>query len=98
MGFHADDEFLFDGLNQDVTIVSLSLCEGGHRRFLVTEKQKPDFSNSRQLDLGHGDIMTMEGLCQLFYLHAVWPGDRYVRLSHLLAPLERTRLCGCWAA
>lgn len=45
VGFHADDEFLFDGLERDAAIVSLSLCSGagacaaGERRFEVRLKK-----------------------------------------------------------
>jgi len=47
VGFHADDEFLFDSQNRDACIVSLSLCRGnsndndsGARKFVV-KRQKP---------------------------------------------------------
>eukprot|EP00931_Biecheleriopsis_adriatica_P075204 TRINITY_DN49127_c0_g1_i1.p1 TRINITY_DN49127_c0_g1~~TRINITY_DN49127_c0_g1_i1.p1 ORF type:complete len:248 (+),score=52.10 TRINITY_DN49127_c0_g1_i1:54-797(+) len=91
VGFHADDEELFDGLARDTAIVSLSLCEEngrsklGARRFEVRLKrafvegsaagQEPKREEIVAVELQHGDIMTMEGLHQLFYLHSVWPGD-----------------------
>jgi alkylated DNA repair dioxygenase AlkB len=40
VGFHADDEFLFDGLVQPTAILSLSLCgpSGGSRKFQIQPK------------------------------------------------------------
>eukprot|EP00928_Gymnodinium_smaydae_P050827 TRINITY_DN34388_c0_g1_i1.p1 TRINITY_DN34388_c0_g1~~TRINITY_DN34388_c0_g1_i1.p1 ORF type:complete len:346 (-),score=45.89 TRINITY_DN34388_c0_g1_i1:269-1219(-) len=91
VGFHADDESLFDGLARDTAIVSLSLCEQngtgnlGARRFEVrlkrvfvahaTKGERPPAEKVHAIELRHGDLMTMEGLHQLFYLHSVWPGD-----------------------
>jgi alkylated DNA repair dioxygenase AlkB len=120
VGFHADDEFLFDGLNRPTCILSLSLCsrqstteteeEGtintsysGVRKFVVKRKKPGDTEDGVQdfdveeeglVDTGtiaepsttkeplchevilrHGDLMTMEGMFQKHYYHAVWPGD-----------------------
>lgn len=92
VGYHADDEFLFDGLNQSIRIVSLSLCarnhDGGHdgeRLFQVKGKLNNETGNGEvrceeggtisEITLKHGDIVTMEGMFQKFYLHSVWPGD-----------------------
>lgn len=85
VGFHADDEFLFDGLQRPTCIISLSLCwGGGARKFLVkqkqcSEEQAQDFDSPgmvvHEYVLKHGDIMTMEGMFQKHYFHAVWPGD-----------------------
>lgn len=102
VGFHADDEPIFDGLARDTAIVSLSLCEGdgkdgfGSRRFEVRLKrafldgavrgEEPRNEEIVPVELRHGDIMTMEGLHQLFYLHSVWPGDVVARA--LETPLE----------
>ena len=63
VGFHADDEFLFDGINRPTRIVSLSLCgrrrdydgggdvEGtehsGERVFQVKRKARPPVGSSR---------------------------------------------------
>ena len=51
VGFHADDEFLFDGLRRPTCIISLSLCRGGHhdggdgaRKFII----KPSNGNSEE--------------------------------------------------
>ena len=88
VGYHADDEFLFDGLNQSIRIVSLSLCarnhDGGHdgeRLFQVKGKLNngevrcEEGGTISEITLKHGDIVTMEGMFQKFYLHSVWPGD-----------------------
>ena len=95
VGFHADDEFLFDGLNRSIRIVSLSLCArnhdfGGHdgeRLFQVKRKRRnaettangevqcEEENTISEITLKHGDIITMEGMFQKFYLHLVWPGD-----------------------
>lgn len=99
VGFHADDEFLFDGLEQSVRIVSLSLAAPnenpnkddnpncwGSRIFQVRKKEVDEDGDSsnpkhnttskiKEILLGHGDLMTMEGFFQKFYLHSVWPGD-----------------------
>ena len=75
VGFLADDEFLFDGMEREATIVSLSLCApgGGERLFQVRRR---DGGAAHETVLRHGDLMTMEGLFQLFWLHSVYPGDR----------------------
>jgi alkylated DNA repair dioxygenase AlkB len=95
VGYHADDEFLFDGLNRSIRIVSLSLCArnqdvGGHdgeRLFQVKRKRRnvettgngevqcEEENTISEITLKHGDIITMEGMFQKFYLHSVWPGD-----------------------
>lgn len=102
VGWHADDEFLFDSLNREATIVSLSLCSApdeGRRLFQVRLKQSfrgVDEATRREADaellLGHGDLMTMEGLHQLFYLHSVWPGDSKAHVGHELTRGERINL------
>jgi hypothetical protein len=123
IGFHADDEFLFDGLNRPTCILSLSLCSrprngrgnnsnirsessssyDGSRKFIIRRKIPGDTEDSVQIFdfddnmnkgnkadrdrtsltnnndieviLRHGDLMTMEGMFQKNYYHAVWPGD-----------------------
>jgi alkylated DNA repair dioxygenase AlkB len=65
VGFHADDEFLFDGLNRDTRIVSLSLCGGdsaapastsstttnwGARKFMVKRKLDGEHEDDAQED------------------------------------------------
>ena len=57
VGFHADDEFLFDGLHRETCIVSLSLCRGsddgllaGARKFLVKPKHMTPHKHSNDHD------------------------------------------------
>ncbi|CAD7960676.1 unnamed protein product [Amoebophrya sp. A25] len=142
VGFHADDEFLFDGLNRDACIVSLSLCgasgseeeeedkgagaggtaplddegggkngggnnpenktpttgseeeQGGSRKFQVRLKKAFAGRDPKihEVVLNHGDLMTMEGLFQLYYLHSVWPGDDTAQQDHPLTQGERINL------
>ena len=64
VGWHADDESLFDGLCRPTRIVSLTLCRSsgeGERRFQVRRKGACD-SDTAEVVLRHGDLMTMEGL------------------------------------
>lgn len=92
VGWHADDEFLFDGLQRETCIVSLSLGRGlddgilaGARKFLVQPKHPHNNTNNNghhhhkkhELVLKHGDLITMEGMFQKHYVHAIWPGDDY---------------------
>lgn len=84
VGFHSDDEPLFDGLNREIAIISLSLSEPssdrklGSRWFEVRLKkgQRGKWGDVRAVELRRGDLMTMEGFFQLYYLHSAWPGDR----------------------
>jgi len=83
VGWHADDESLFGGKDNDCLIVSLSL--GASRRFLLSprgvsedETLQPDSDHIFEIDLSHGDLMTMEGLAQKHYLHCV-PSDKTLR-------------------
>lgn len=102
VGFHADDEFLFDGLERDVAIISLSLCSKGgangqgRRKFQVRLKKAFQKEGSDEevhdLCLEHGDLASMEGLHQLFYLHSVWPGDSQEYTEHPLTQGERINL------
>ena len=103
VGFHADDEFLFDGLRRPTCIISFSLCSrsgGGARKFLVKQKSCPE--DQAQDDyppgmvheqiLGHGDIMTMEGMFQKHYFHSVWPGDSKDHMDDPYTKGERINL------
>eukprot|EP01083_Nonionella_stella_P302344 1042063_1 len=73
VGWHSDDEALFDSSRQDTLIISLSL--GQHRRFEVKLKdddKESDLSDEiKDIVLYSGDLMTMEGLFQKHYLHRV---------------------------
>jgi len=57
----------------------------GDRIFQVAEWDTEKFGDKQdhinedealQIPLGHGDLLTMEGLFQKYYKHAVWPEDR----------------------
>lgn len=70
VGWHSDDESLFQGKFRDILIISLSL--GVKRRFELRmnwpgEDEKP----ARRMYLGDGDYMTMEGMVQKHYMHRV---------------------------
>lgn len=67
VGWHADDERLFDAVRQDALILSLSL--GATRSFELASKDKPD--DVIRLRLEDGDLCSMEGLCQKHYRHRV---------------------------
>eukprot|EP00439_Symbiodinium_sp_Y106_P036799 s406_g4.t1 len=64
VGWHADNEALFQGKVRDCRIISLSL--GQSRRFELLCEQ--DF---HRLDLSDGDLCTMEGMTQKYYKHRV---------------------------
>lgn len=70
VGWHSDDERLFQGNFRDITIISLSL--GVARNFELRlnwpEEEEP---RQWQLTLGSGDLMTMEGMCQKHFQHRV---------------------------
>eukprot|EP00929_Paragymnodinium_shiwhaense_P071352 TRINITY_DN36285_c0_g1_i1.p1 TRINITY_DN36285_c0_g1~~TRINITY_DN36285_c0_g1_i1.p1 ORF type:complete len:900 (-),score=212.13 TRINITY_DN36285_c0_g1_i1:51-2750(-) len=67
VGWHADDEKLFEATHRDALIVSLSL--GATRAFELRPHDDPE--NVTRLMLQDGDLCTMEGLCQKHYLHRV---------------------------
>jgi len=67
VGWHADDEPLFNAVYQDALIISLSLGES--RSFEL--RPKNSVNKTIRLRLLDGDICTMEGLMQKHYLHRV---------------------------
>jgi len=70
VGWHADDEALFQGLHQDIRILSLSL--GQRRKFDLKANWPEDGERSHQrLLLGNGCLCTMEGMVQKHYQHRV---------------------------
>jgi len=70
VGWHSDDESLFQGKFQDIRIISLSL--GAKRKFEVRCNWPGDGErNLRPLMLGDGDLCTMEGMFQKHYMHRV---------------------------
>mmetsp|Transcript_53431 Transcript_53431/g.98819 ORF Transcript_53431/g.98819 Transcript_53431/m.98819 type:complete len:600 (-) Transcript_53431:86-1885(-) len=71
VGWHADDEKLFEGKKTDIRIISLSL--GCTRSFdLRLSKSGLDEGRARcTMQLCSGDLCTMEGLTQRHYQHRV---------------------------
>lgn len=84
VNWHADDAFLWgDKHTQHNCTVSLSLCRGtddgilaGARKFRIKPKQR-QHCGLQEVVLKHGDLMTMEGHVQDYYVHSVWPGDNF---------------------
>lgn len=75
VGWHSDDERLFQGKFQDIRIVSLSL--GCTRRFEMRPNwPAPGERPVSQLSLGDGDLCTMEGMFQKHFQHRV-PKESY---------------------
>ncbi|CAK0792754.1 unnamed protein product, partial [Prorocentrum cordatum] len=74
VGWHADDESLFDATRRDSLIMSLSL--GAARTFELYPNDDPD--DIHQILLKDGDLCTMEGLLQKHYKHRV-PFERSAR-------------------
>mmetsp|Transcript_124721 Transcript_124721/g.216185 ORF Transcript_124721/g.216185 Transcript_124721/m.216185 type:complete len:413 (-) Transcript_124721:121-1359(-) len=71
VGWHADDEVYFQSLSDDTRIVSFSL---GSARDFQWRLQGTD-TPLGTVSLGDGDLMTMEGLFQKHYKHAVPPAS-----------------------
>lgn len=72
VGWHADDELIFMGTARDCPILSLSL--GGTREFWISLKAsgQPDVKKGVvEMDLGDGDLLTLEGLMQKHCMHLV---------------------------
>lgn len=71
VGWHADDESLFQGKHQDITIISLSL--GMPRRFELRYNWPETAEEDEVLPiiLNNGDLMTMEGMTQKHLQHRV---------------------------
>ncbi|CAK0831096.1 unnamed protein product, partial [Prorocentrum cordatum] len=70
VGWHADDEALFQGKFNDIKIISLSL---GVRRKFQLRANWPNENERvmRHIMLGDGDLMTMEGMTQKHFQHRV---------------------------
>lgn len=67
VGWHADDEVLFDAVRNDALIMSLSL--GQSRCFELHPMDDPQKTTTMVLE--NGDLCTMEGLTQKHYRHRV---------------------------
>jgi len=76
VGWHADDEPLFQGKTQDARFISVSLgtprrFRVGMRQFLKKKKIIPAKGTVSEVLLEHGDVCTMEGLFQKHFLHQI---------------------------
>lgn len=69
VGWHTDDEPLFEGDYNDICILSLSL--GSSRTFQVKKKGGKRDVALKSFVVSHGDLCTMEGRFQRHYLHAI---------------------------
>jgi len=71
VGWHSDDERLFQGTFRDIRIVSLSF--GQRRKFELRTNwpEKGEGKRVRRVVLGDGDLMTMEGMTQKHFMHRV---------------------------
>ena len=67
VNWHTDNEALFQGTQQEILILSLSL--GGTRDFEFRSRHQEE--QVQRLPLQDGDICVMEGLCQKHYSHRV---------------------------
>eukprot|EP00931_Biecheleriopsis_adriatica_P025489 TRINITY_DN15630_c0_g1_i2.p1 TRINITY_DN15630_c0_g1~~TRINITY_DN15630_c0_g1_i2.p1 ORF type:complete len:126 (+),score=26.61 TRINITY_DN15630_c0_g1_i2:104-481(+) len=77
VGWHADDEELFQGKQRDCRIISLSL--GAPRKFeLELNWPEGDEQLGVHQILGDGDLCTMEGMTQKHYMHRVPEEDKAV--------------------
>lgn len=72
VGWHSDDEVMFQALEDDTQILSFSL---GEARDFCWRMQGTD-QTVGCMSLGDGDVMTMEGLFQKHYKHSVPPSDK----------------------
>jgi len=70
VGWHSDDEMLFQGKTNDIRIVSLSF--GQARRFELRHNwPQPGERKEMNVLLKSGDLMTMEGMTQKYFQHRV---------------------------
>ncbi|CAE8626792.1 unnamed protein product, partial [Polarella glacialis] len=70
VGWHSDDEKIFQGKFRDIAIISLSL--GVTRKFELRSNWPGEREKRvHQVLLGDGDLMTMEGMTQKHFQHRV---------------------------
>lgn len=75
VGWHSDDESLFQGKLVDIRILSLSL--GARRKFELRANWPDEPEHPKSVMLSDGDMMTMEGMTQKHFQHRV-PKEGYV--------------------
>lgn len=74
VGWHSDDEKLFQGKNNDIRIISVSF--GQTRTFEMRVNEPEDGERPLyRFPLSNGDLCTMEGMVQKYYQHRV-PKER----------------------
>ncbi|CAE8722808.1 unnamed protein product, partial [Polarella glacialis] len=71
VGWHSDDEQLFQGKFVDIRIVSLSFGQKRKFELRMNEPEQGESKNPLSLSLGSGDLMTMEGMTQKHFIHRV---------------------------
>lgn len=71
VGWHADDEKLFQGKFKDIRIISISLGETRTFEFRTIDAEEDGERLKTRMSLHNGDICTMEGLTQKYYHHRV---------------------------
>jgi len=76
VGWHSDDEKLFQGKFNDIRIISLSF--GQKRQFQLRLCWPEDWEGlgERTIMLGSGDLLTMEGMTQKHFMHRVPKEER----------------------
>lgn len=76
VGWHSDDEQIFQGKFKDIRIISFSL--GAKRKFEIRANwPAPGEPPVRTIMLGDGDLCTMEGMMQKHFQHRV-PKEGYI--------------------
>jgi len=70
VGWHSDDERVFQGKFQDIRILSLTLGEARKFELRVNYPEGGE-RVTRNMRLGDGDLCTMEGMFQKHYMHRV---------------------------
>jgi len=70
VGWHSDDERLFQGNFQDIRIISLSFGQARRFELRLNWLEEGD-RRLRHVQLGTGDLMTMEGMVQKHFQHRV---------------------------
>lgn len=72
IGWHQDDEELFDGRNSSICVISLSL--GATRNFEIKINSGDSKTPVHSFPLHDGDLCCMSGYFQKYYKHRVPPG------------------------
>ena len=80
LNWHSDDERLFDAVNNDASIISLSF--GAARNFQIREKLgNHQFGPAASICLAAGDVLCMSGRFQRHYQHKVGADQSEERLN-----------------